>query len=366
MIKMINKIYEESFKSIFSLEEYYEYLIYSSRPLGGYRRDFKKYENYQLFIDDIITTKIEKYYKALISYIDKIEREIEIIKKYSIDILHIKNRKYPKRLSEIKNPPRFIFFKGDLSFYIKSIAIVGTRKFDNSASIATNYFTKKIVENNLTIVSGNAKGVDRTAQHRALDSGGRVIIITGVGLGFFLKNSEITNPNILLLTEFPLFFKGNRQSFPIRNRIIAGISLGTIMIQAPKKSGAIYTANYTLEQNKPLFVPPGELFNSKYEGNFSLLKIDNKNIYLLTDISDILKVFRITPTPEISTLELDNREEIILDVIKEFYPKAISFDKLYNQCSQMKITMFQLKLFNLLINDIIEELPGKNYIYKNY
>jgi len=70
---------------------------------------------------------------------------------------------------------------------------------------------------------------------------------------------------ILFLTEFPLFFKGNRQSFPIRNRIIAGLSLSTIMIQAPVKSGALYTANYTLLQNKPLFIPMGEYFNHNFE-----------------------------------------------------------------------------------------------------
>ncbi len=383
MLKYINKIYENTFKEIFIKEEYYEYIIYSAKNMVNYKKYMLKYEKYENFLKDIVSKKMEPYFSGLNNYLNKlINKEWEYIKKNNIKILHINNPFYPKRLKKIKNPPRFIFCKGELTFYIKSVSVVGTRNNNRTGEYLTMNFTKELVNNNINIVSGSARGIDTISQKEALRNGGNIVIVTGVGLASFLETYQgreylKAKEQILFLTEFPLFFKGNKQSFPIRNRVIAGLSLATIMIQAPEKSGALYTANYTLLQKKPLFVPMGEYFNQNFNGNLSFLKRCKyeENIHLLTDVKTIMDVLKIENIGKNNIKKLnfrtytgiDKQEQDILTYIQNIYPESIHFDKLfnlYNQENNDSVIKFQARIFNLMINDFIDELPGKRYIYK--
>ncbi len=383
MLNYIYKKYENAFKEIFTKEEYYEYLIYSAKNMTNYKKYMGKYKTYEEFIIDIINNQIPPYFLGLKDYLNQfINKEWEYIKKNNIKILHINNPFYPKRLKKIKNAPKFIFYKGELTLYLKSIAVVGTRNYNRVGEYLTMSFTKEIINNNINIVSGSARGIDTIAQKEALRNGGNIIIVTGVGLGAFLETYQgreyLKKENkVLFLTEFPLFFKGNKQSFPIRNRIIAGLALATIMIQAPIKSGALYTANYTLLQNKPLFIPMGEYFNNNFDGNLEFLKRCKyeENIYLLIDIKTILKILKIENSNKNKYKKLKFRDfsnisknEIeILSYIQNIYPESVYFDKLftqYNLKNKVSLMKFQSKIFNLMINDFIDELPGKRYIYK--
>jgi DNA processing protein len=383
MLNYIEKFYENGFKEIFTKNEYYEYLVYTSRNMTNYKKYMLKYKDFEEFVKDIIKQKIEPYFLGIKDYLEKfINKELEYIKKNDIKILNINNPFYPKRLKEIKNPPSFIFYKGNLSLYIKSVAVVGTRNNDRVGEYLTIGFTREIVTNNINIVSGSARGIDTISQKEAIKNNGSIIIVTGVGLASFLETYQgkeylKTEDRVLFLTEFPLFFTGNKQSFPIRNRIISGLSLATIMIQAPIKSGALYTANYALLQNKPLFIPMGEYFNNNFEGNLELLKRVKveENIYLLIDVKYILKVLKINNLNENNAKKLKfrdfssiNKEEIeVLSYIQNIYPDSIHFDKLfnlYNNKNNDLLTKFQSEIFNLMLNDFIDELPGKRYIYK--
>jgi len=383
MREYIEKKYIENFKTIFTREEYFEYIVYSAKNMANYKKYMSNYKNYEEFIIDIVDRQQDPYFLSIKNYlVQLINKEMEYIEKNNIKILHIDNPFYPKRLKKIKNAPKFIFYKGELSLYIKSIAVVGTRNNDRVGEFLTMNFTKNIVKSGVNIVSGSARGIDSISQKEALRNNGKIVIVAGVGLGAFLETYQGREylkygKNVLFLSEFPIFFKGNKQSFPIRNRIIAGLSLGTIMMQAPTKSGALYTANYAILQDKPLFVPMGEYFNSNFNGNIELLKKCKyeKNIYLLIDVKNILKILNIKEYDNKSMKSLNfknlpslNEEETqILSFIQNIYPDSIHFDNLftlYNQKNNESLMKFQAKIFNLMMNDFIDELAGKRYIYK--
>ncbi len=377
MWDLVNKYYDNYFNFL-QKEIYYELLIYCAKPLNHYYKKSKEFENFTLFFEKIVndSTFLTTQYESLKFYLEnQIEHDILTLKEYSINILYINDEIFPKRLAQTESSPRFVFYKGDLNIYIKSLSIVGTRDFDKSGEVITRYFAKSCVENGFSVVSGNAKGIDQTAQDEVLSNKGKLVIIPGAGLGYFFKYSitkeyKEKSKSILYLSEFPLSFQGNKQSFPIRNRIISALSLGTILTQAPVGSGALYTANYTLEQNKPLFIPPVEMFNEKYEGGLELLKKKDKNTYFTTNINDILEVLKIKqPTNTLNgsnlsnSLNLDAEETVIYNIVSQSYPQPVHYDKIFEQTT-FTLSKFNLKIMQMLLKGVLNELPGKIYTIK--
>ncbi len=384
MKEFLIKTHEDYFKNIFEIEEFYLYILYVSRTLKA----FEKETEFESALDFIVSElkKESEIAKKISNYVNLyLEKESKYILENEISILHIKNPRYPKRLKQASYPPKFIFYLGNLGICTKSVAVVGTRNYDRLGERLTEHIVGLCCEKGINIVSGSAKGVDTIAQNKALKEGAKVVTVTGVGLGYFLESSQgraylKNKENILFITEFPLFFKGSKQSFPIRNRLIAGLSLATIMTQAPLKSGAIYTANYALSQNKPLFIPMCDYFNPNFAGNISFLKKikENKNIHLFTDIEEFVSCLKIKIKTQTQTqkeipnlinesekykmLNKDSKE--LLEILQNSFPNALHFDKLFQLQKNDNMMKVQNLLFELLMYDFIEELSGKYYIYK--
>jgi len=225
----------------------------------------------------------------------KLDDECALIKQYSIDIVTIFDANYPESLQQIHLPPLILYCKGSsLAKTAKRMAIVGSRKASNYAQNVITTLVPDLVAHDWTIVSGGAEGVDSMAHQATLDIGGKTIVVLGSGLmhPYPESNKELFKSVIrnggTLVTSFSLDTRPERGHFPARNRIIAGLSQGCIIVQAAEKSGALITAQFALEQGRHIFAVPGPIFEPLSAGCHKLIKQGAK---LVQDSIDILEDF---------------------------------------------------------------------------
>ncbi len=221
----------------------------------------------------------------------KVSKEIELIKKSKSKYLLLSDPEYPTQLFEIPDPPIIIYYEGNLSLLKNPcIAIVGARKIDTLSQKLTLSIATNLSKKGITIVSGLAVGVDTIAHRGGLKHKGSTIAVLGTGIdvnypapNVYLK--ETIKKSGLVISEFPSSTPPASENFPIRNRIISGISLGVLVVQAAKKSGSLITASCALEQNRMVFSIPGPIDNPAFEGNNELIK---NGAILITNAEDIL------------------------------------------------------------------------------
>lgn len=217
---------------------------------------------------------------------------IAYLGKNNIKVLNISGKFYPKLLREIFYPPPVLFYKGNQilkSDYL--LAIVGTRKCSAYGKDVARYISRQLSKIGITIVSGMASGIDYWAQKAALEEKGSSIGILGCGIDIIYppENKDLYSQLMdtgSLLTEF---FPGTpplKSNFPARNRIISGMSMGVVVIEAGIKSGALITGEFALNQNREVFAIPGSIFNSESQGCHKLIKNGAK---LVENIDDILE-----------------------------------------------------------------------------
>jgi DNA processing protein len=241
--------------------------------------------------------------------------------KFGIQIVLMESAEYPDILKQIPAAPPILYVRGQVeALNTAAIGVVGTRKMTAYGKAATIEIVTGLVNSHLTIVSGLAYGVDAEALKAAVDLGGRTVAV----LGTPIDNAGIspkTNFNLAqkimengcLISEHGLGAPVGKQNFPTRNRIISGLSLGTVVVEADTDSGALITANYSLEQNREVFAVPGPIFSDVSKGTNALIKKGAKLVSSYTDILEELNLDQ-TPMPEI---ELDNttsdQEQIVIE-----------------------------------------------------
>lgn len=241
-----------------------------------------------------------------IKHIEDLFNELE---KYKIKTITILDREYPDSLQYIYDKPHVLYGKGSIIEDDQlSIGIVGARKATSYGKWACEKFTKELVNMGVTIISGLALGIDTVAHRVALEEGGRTIAVLGNGIDkIYPRNNErlykeIPN-NGILLTEFPLGTPPMAYNFPQRNRIISGLSLGIIIIEAKEKSGSLITAHHALEQGKDVFALPGNINSIYSKGTNKLIKDGAKP---LLDMEDIIEEIR-----ELQVKILENKKKSI-------------------------------------------------------
>ena len=192
-------------------------------------------------------------------------------------MVSILDQSYPEYLKHIYNPPALLFYQGDLTLLNqKLLAIVGSRLTSSYGEKALTILLPELITNGITTVSGLAKGIDRLVHEKTIELGGRTIAIIGTGLDQFypFENEKLQKEiakNHLLISEYPLGTKPLKQHFPMRNRIIAGLSLGTLVIEAKYRSGSLITANIALQEGREVFAVPGNITNPYSEGTNDLI-----------------------------------------------------------------------------------------------
>lgn len=211
---------------------------------------------------------------------EQLNELIDYCESHSIYILTFDDELYPERLKSIYNPPAVLFCRGDMGCLESdfSISVVGTRKPSDYSVRVTAALVRELCSFGITIVSGFAVGIDITANLSAARCGGKTIAVLGCGLDRDYPKENVQyrgeiEANGLFISEYYPLAGGTRASFPARNRILSGLSLGTVVSEAAVKSGALITANLALSQGKDIFAfAPHDLFDKRYGGNVALIR----------------------------------------------------------------------------------------------
>lgn len=255
-----------------------------------------------------------------------LEEMMEQLKSLGVEVLTIKSKSYPLKLKQIYDPPFVLYVRGMMKKEDElAIAVVGSRRMTPYGSQVTEKLVQSLVAHGLTIVSGLAFGVDIAAQKVALDAGGRVIAVLASGLDKFtpLSNSFLAERILAegqgaIVSEYPLGVVPQRHFFPIRNRIISGLSLGTVVIEAAEKSGTVHTVRSALEQGREVFAVPGSIFNPLSAGCLELIQSGAKLVRTAQDILEELEVeVKAKKIEAQRVLPESQEEEALLEFLKD-------------------------------------------------
>jgi DNA processing protein len=196
----------------------------------------------------------------------------------NVDVITFFDKRYPAQLRDLHSPPPLLFIRGDISFdYKTSLAIVGSRAYSDYGRQMSELFSYQLSSWGFTIVSGGARGIDSIAHQASIKSGGKTLAILGCGIDvvFPAENKKLFDEiaeHGALVTEFSVGTIPEKFNFPLRNRIIAAMSRGTLVIEAPIKSGALITADLALQTNREVFAVPGRLNDMRSKGTNMLIR----------------------------------------------------------------------------------------------
>lgn len=280
----------------------------------------------------------------------------EKLKKENIKVITIDDKEYPKLLKEIYKPPYLIYYKGKLKENNEfNIAVVGARKFTSYGKMAVERIAEDLANNNLSIVSGLALGIDALAHNSTLKVNGRAIAVLGSGLdkqniypssNRYLADKIIDSGGVLM-SEFPIGTAPLKHHFPQRNRIISGLSLGTLVIEAGEKSGALITARFALEQNREVFSVPGSIYSPTSHGTNELIKRGARVVTSANDIIETLDLAQITTYINNKKIipETPEEEQLVTHLTKEpmHINDLIRLTKLDTNVINSTLTIMEMK-----------------------
>ncbi|MBI1257470.1 MAG: DNA-protecting protein DprA [Chloroflexi bacterium] len=225
-----------------------------------------------------------------------LDREMAKIERAGARLLTPEDAEFPSLLKNLPDPPLALYVRGTLTAQDDlALSIVGTRKATPYGRDASAYFARQLAQQGVTIISGLAHGIDSAAHRGALDVGGRTLAVMGCGIDriYPSDNAELARQIIehgALISEFPVGSKPEARHFPRRNRIISGLSLGVLVVEAPEQSGAMITATLAAEQGRDVFAVPGSIFSGASGGTNRLIQDGAKLVLTVDDILDELNI----------------------------------------------------------------------------
>lgn len=299
--------------------------------------------------------------------------ELKRIEDYGCQILIPSDPSYPPLLREIYDPPMVLYVKGNLQPSDKNgVAIVGSRQTTPYGVEVARRFGYQLAYVGVTVVSGGARGIDTAAHQGALTGKGRTIVVlgTGINLVFPPENVELFQrvaANGAVLTQFPFNRPADRQTFPIRNRIVAGMTLGSVVVEASLNSGALITANFAVEYGRQVFAVPGRIDSPRSKGCHELIK---KGAKLCEGAEDILSEFEYlfpptnrpaapSETGVLPALALSENEDKVYGLVAE--GRETSIDEVIRQ-SGLPASAVSVALLSLEMKRLVRQLPGKLFM----
>ncbi len=307
---------------------------------------------------------------AVKSFADQpyIDKQLKSIEKHRVQMVGFQDPEYPEMLSQIHDPPCILFVQGDIScLKTDCIAIVGTRGPTTYGRIMAEKIAGELARRGITVVSGIARGIDSIAHRGALATGGKTVAVLGCGIDVVYppenrKLQEEIAQTGALVSEFLMATSPDGTNFPRRNRIISGLSLGVVVVEAGEKSGAIITAEYALDQNREIFAVPGNITAAKSKGTNALIKRGAKLVQTVEDITEELwpkapALFKPPPAP--SALPGLSGEE--LKVLESLSLKPKHIDKI---SADIGITTGKALsiLLSLELTGLVKQLSGKMFV----
>lgn len=293
-------------------------------------------------------------------------RELERVIKSGVTVVTMADATYPANLKEIYDPPPILYIRGELSAGDqRSLAVVGSRRMSSYGRQATSSLVAELVKYNLTIVSGLAFGIDAVSHKTALENGGRSLIVlaSGVDKATPVSNSHLADQVVqsgkgAVISEFPLGQEPKPFYFPIRNRIISGLSLGVLVVEAAEKSGALITARCALDQGREVFSVPGPIFSSTSKGTAKLIQDGAK---LVTSAADVLEELSISKSePALLLAETTPASPAEACILAAVAAEELFIDEIIRFTSLPAGTV-QALLTGLVVKGMVVEVGGGRY-----
>jgi DNA processing protein len=303
---------------------------------------------------------------------DLVKKEIDRAEEKDISIIPYDDPLYPALLKNIHDPPMVLYVKGNPEFLnCKGLGIVGSRSATHYGKSVAEQLANSLSRQGFSIVSGLALGIDTAAHQGTLAVKGKTIAVLGCGLDIVYPPS---NHNLFkhiafagaMVSEYPLGTKPDSFRFPARNRIISGLSLGVVVVEAANRSGSLITASHALDQGREVFAVPGRIDSVKSAGTHTLLQQGAKLVHSINDIIEEFPVAEFEQSVEDSEGEEDKKhrfenlshEEAELFGFIEVYPR--SFDEIVKD-SGFNAQQTNELLLLLELKGLVNPLPGKSY-----
>lgn len=315
-------------------------------------------------------------------FVEKAQAELDRVAELGGDILIIDDGSYPSGLREIADPPITLYVKGDWQkcFEQPGVAVIGSRKCSTYGENASEMLSRDLASRGVCIVSGLARGIDTSAHKGAISGGGRTIAVLGTGIdGVYPKENarlinEILASGGALVSQFPLGTPPLKDNFPYRNRIISGLSLGVLVIEATEKSGSLITARLAAEQDREVMAVPGNITSRNSIGTNYLIKSGAKLVQqwqdvvaeLPNEVSSVILPPKTDPQhsnadfsePELVPAGMSANERIVWENLST--DEAVHIDVLLD-VTGLSFGDLNGALVGLDIRDLIRVLPGKHY-----
>ena len=296
-----------------------------------------------------------------------VEKEAEKLARENIGIVILSDENYPTLLKEIHQPPALLYVKGELKKDEFTIAIVGPRKVSSYGRQVAEQFSRELSQAGMTTVSGMALGVDNLVHRECLKLNNRTIAVLGSGIdqnSIYPSTNKKTAETIIqrgaVISEYPFGTPPLKQHFPARNRIISGMSLATLVIEASEKSGALITANFSLEQNREVFAVPGSIYSLNSVGTNNLIKMGAKMATNAQEILDELNLSSAAKFSKAKEVIPDNeQEEVILKKLLEA-EEPIHIDKL-SKLTDISVTEISSVLTLMEMKGKVKNIGGMRY-----
>lgn len=299
---------------------------------------------------------------------DKIDpdKALAAVEDRGINYVTLEDDRYPKMLKQISDPPAVLYYKGELfdCNLEKTLAVVGSRKSSYHAKEAVSKILSQLNGTDICIVSGLAAGIDTSAHTAALENNLKTIGVIASGFDFIYPTSnkhlyeKIENGSGAVVTEYYPTFQPLKFRFPQRNRIVSGLSYGTLVAEASLKSGALITANLTLEQGRELMCIPGLISNPNTEGIYKLLK---NGATLVTEAQDILEAlnWEVKPAEQLK-IDLSGLSEIEEKILNSIEVEEKNLDEIMAETG-IDVDNLLINLTTMELKGIIKQVTGDRY-----
>ena len=298
--------------------------------------------------------------------------ELKRIQDFGCHVLTQPDALYPELLRQIYDPPIVLYVKGQLTEKDKnSVAMVGSRMTTHYGVEVARKLAYQLAYIGVTVVSGGARGIDTAAHQGALSAKGRTVAVLGTGINLVVpaENAELFGriaENGAVITQFPFNRTADKQSFPIRNRIVAGMTLGTVVVEANLTSGALITANMAVDYGRQIFAVPGRIDSPRSKGCHELIK---KGAKLCESAEDILSEFEYlfpqtnrppgpNETGTLPALALSDGEQTVYAALEA---EATPIDEVIRH-SGLPASAVSVALLSLEMKRLIKQLPGKMFV----
>jgi len=295
-----------------------------------------------------------------------LDEELERVRAEGAQVIAWEDERYPPRLLQVHNAPPVLYVKGEIEPRDEwAVAVVGTRSGTRYGRQMVDEIAGDLARGGITVVSGLARGIDSLGHRAALRAGGRTIAVLGCGIDIiYPREHRDLARNVVqrgaLVTEYPLGTQPEARNFPARNRIISGLSLGTLVVEAGKRSGALITADYALEQGREVFAIPGNVHSRKSEGTNRL--IQEGAAKLVISVQDILEELNLTLVEQHQEIRMvvpeDEKEARIL---KHISAEPVHVDEI-GQKTNLPISDVTSTLAMMELKGMVRQVGGMNYV----